>query len=273
MHKFAVPTPALTLDLDKFERNLDRMAREVRASGRALRPHVKAHKCAEVARRQLALGAAGLCVATVPEAEAMAREGFTGLLLTGPLGDPAKVGRVVATGAMAAVDHLRQAEWYAAAAQAANRTVDLLIDLDIGDHRTGVSSTEQALDSYGRNLGIAFQLVDDAIDYASDVETMGKGVGDDFRDGKVTLPVILANARGSDADKAFWRAAMEGRKVSDEDLAHATQLLRDTRALDDTLMRARHYGQRAIDALGPFAGSAAKSALVEAVEFAIARAY
>ena len=146
MHKFAVPTPALTLDLDKFERNLDRMAREVRASGRALRPHVKAHKCAEVARRQLALGAAGLCVATVPEAEAMAREGFTGLLLTGPLGDPAKVCRVVATGAMAAVDHLRQAEWYAAAAQAANRTVDLLIDLDIGDHRTGVSSTEQALE-------------------------------------------------------------------------------------------------------------------------------
>ena len=134
-------------------------------------------------------------------------------------------------------------------------------------------STEQALDSYGRNLGIAFQLVDDAIDYSSDAETMGKGVGDDFRDGKVTLPVILANARGSDADKTFWRAAMEGRRVSDEDLAHATQLLRDTRAIDDTLMRARHYGQRAIDALGPFAGSAAKSALVEAVEFAIARAY
>lgn len=134
-------------------------------------------------------------------------------------------------------------------------------------------TTEEALDSYGRNLGIAFQLVDDAIDYASDAETMGKGVGDDFRDGKVTLPVILAHARGSAEDRAFWQAAMEGRRVSDEDLAYAKVLLMQTRAIDDTLMRARHYGQRAIDALGPFASSATKSALIEAVEFAIARAY
>jgi len=134
-------------------------------------------------------------------------------------------------------------------------------------------TTEEALDSYGRNLGIAFQLVDDAIDYASDAETMGKGVGDDFRDGKVTLPVILAHARGSAEDRAFWQAAMEGRRVSDEDLAYAKALLTQTRAIDDTLMRARHYGQRAIDALGPFASSATKSALIEAVEFAIARAY
>ncbi|MBK8272500.1 MAG: polyprenyl synthetase family protein [Sphingomonadales bacterium] len=134
-------------------------------------------------------------------------------------------------------------------------------------------TTEEALDSYGRNLGIAFQLVDDAIDYASDAETMGKGVGDDFRDGKVTLPVILAHARGSAEDRAFWQAAMEGRRVSDEDLAYAKVLLTQTRAIDDTLMRARHYGQRAIDALGPFASSATKSALIEAVEFAIARAY
>jgi octaprenyl-diphosphate synthase len=132
---------------------------------------------------------------------------------------------------------------------------------------------EGALDSYGRNLGIAFQLVDDAIDYASDAETMGKGVGDDFRDGKVTLPVILAHARGSDADKTFWRAAMEGRLISDDDLARAKDLLIASRAIEDTLMRARHYGQRAIDALGPFPASAAKSALTEAVEFAIARAY
>lgn len=134
-------------------------------------------------------------------------------------------------------------------------------------------TTEEALDSYGRNLGIAFQLVDDAIDYASDAETMGKGVGDDFRDGKVTLPVILAHARGSAEDRAFWQAAMEGRRISDEDLAYAKVLLTQTRAIDDTLMRARHYGQRAIDALGPFASSATKSALIEAVEFAIARAY
>ncbi len=134
-------------------------------------------------------------------------------------------------------------------------------------------AVEKALDTYGRNLGIAFQLVDDAIDYASDAATMGKGVGDDFRDGKVTLPVILAYARGSDADRAFWKDAMEGRRASDDDLAHGIGLLRATGAIDDALERARHYGQRAIDALGPFAGGAAKTALTEAVEFAIARAY
>jgi octaprenyl-diphosphate synthase len=134
-------------------------------------------------------------------------------------------------------------------------------------------AAEQALDAYGRNLGIAFQLIDDAIDYASDEETMGKGVGDDFRDGKVTLPVILAHARGSESERAFWRAAMAGERATDADLADATRLLRASGALDDTLARARLFGQRAIDALGPFAGGRAKDALVEAVEFAVARAY
>ena len=134
-------------------------------------------------------------------------------------------------------------------------------------------AVEEALDSYGRNLGIAFQLVDDAIDYSSDSDTMGKGVGDDFRDGKVTLPVILAHARGSADERRFWQEAMEGTRASDEDLAHATRLLRASGAIDDTIARARHYGQRAIDSLGPFCGGKAKAALVEAVEFAIARAY
>jgi octaprenyl-diphosphate synthase len=134
-------------------------------------------------------------------------------------------------------------------------------------------SVELALDAYGRNLGIAFQLVDDAIDYVSDEATMGKDVGDDFRDGKVTLPVILAHARGDAEAKAFWKAAMEGRRVSDDDLAEAKRRLVETRAIDDTLQRARHFGQRAVDALGPFSAGAAKSALTEAVEFAIARAY
>jgi len=132
---------------------------------------------------------------------------------------------------------------------------------------------EAALDAYGRNLGIAFQLVDDAIDYVSDAGTMGKDSGDDFREGKVTLPVILAYARGSDADRAFWKGAIEGERSGDADLAHAVQLLRRTRAIDDTLARARHYGQRAIDALHCFPASQTKAAMVEAVEFAIARAY
>ena len=132
---------------------------------------------------------------------------------------------------------------------------------------------EEALEAYGRNLGIAFQLVDDAIDYSSDAETMGKGQGDDFRDGKVTLPVILAYARASGEDRSFWKAAMQGERVSDDDLAHATRLIRATGALGDTMERARHYGRRAIDALAPFPPSRAKAAMTEAVEFAVARAY
>ena len=132
---------------------------------------------------------------------------------------------------------------------------------------------ETALDAYGRNLGIAFQLVDDAIDYVSDAGTMGKDAGDDFREGKMTLPVILAYARGDAVDRKFWKDAVEGRRDSDEDFAHAITLVRQTRAVDDTLARARHYGQRAIDAIGGFPASKAKDAMVEAVEFAVARAY
>ncbi len=132
---------------------------------------------------------------------------------------------------------------------------------------------ELALDCYGRNLGIAFQLADDVIDYASDLGTMGKGVGDDFRDGKMTLPVILAYARGEEADRSFWRSAISGERVSDDDLAHAVGLLRSTDALSDTIERARYYGRRAIDALAMFPASKTKAALTEAVEFAIARAY
>ena len=132
---------------------------------------------------------------------------------------------------------------------------------------------ELALEGYGRNLGIAFQLSDDVIDYASDQATMGKGVGDDFRDGKMTLPVILAYGRGSEADRAFWREAIRGERVSDEDLAHAIGLLRDSDALADTIERARLYGRRAIDALAMFPASKAKSAMVEAAEFAVARLY
>ena len=133
--------------------------------------------------------------------------------------------------------------------------------------------SELALESFGKNLGIAFQLTDDVIDYASDSATMGKGVGDDFRDGKMTLPVILAFARGSESDRDFWRASISGERVSDADLAHAVGLLRSSGALDDTLEHARHYGRRAVDALANFPASKAKSALTEAVEFAVARAY
>jgi octaprenyl-diphosphate synthase len=95
-------------------------------------------------------------------------------------------------------------------------------------------AVEEALDNYGRNLGIAFQLVDDAIDYESDGATMGKDAGDDFRDGKVTLPVILAYARAGQDDRVFLREAIEGLRNDDEDLVRATLILRETGALAAT---------------------------------------
>ena len=134
-------------------------------------------------------------------------------------------------------------------------------------------AAEEALESFGRNLGIAFQLVDDAIDYASDTATMGKGRGDDFRDGKVTLPVILAFARGSADERAFWAAAIGGERNDDGDLAEATRLIHSSGALDDTMERARLYARRAIDALAPFPAGRAKAALTQSAEFAVARSY
>lgn len=145
MNKAQLPTPALLLDLDKFEANLSRMAGHIAKSGKKLRPHAKAHKCVEIARRQIAAGAIGVCVATISEAELMAKGGISGLLLTSPVADPLKIARIVQTGAMAVVDHAQQAAWYQGAAQAANRVTDILVDLDVGDHRTGASSLEQAL--------------------------------------------------------------------------------------------------------------------------------
>ncbi len=100
---------------------------------------------------------------------------------------------------------------------------------------------------------------------------MGKDTGDDFRDGKVTLPVILAYARGDAEQRRFWKDAIEGRRVSDADLAHAIGLLEACGAVADTLARARHYGQRAVAALGRFPDGRAKSALIEAAEFAVSR--
>ena len=134
-------------------------------------------------------------------------------------------------------------------------------------------SEEAALDAYGRNLGIAFQLVDDAIDYVSDAGTMGKDTGDDFREGKMTLPVILAHARGSADERAFWKDAIEGRRSTDADLAEAIRLIGEAHAIEDTLARARHYGRRAIDAIAGFPAGKAKDAMIEAVEFAISRTY
>ena len=134
-------------------------------------------------------------------------------------------------------------------------------------------ATERALDDFGRNLGIAFQLVDDAIDYDSDADTMGKGRGDDFREGKMTLPVILAHARGDAAERKFWQDAIIGHRNSDADLAEAIALIRRHDAVAATRERARHFAARAIDAISGFPASAARAAMIEAAEFAVARRY
>ena len=132
---------------------------------------------------------------------------------------------------------------------------------------------EQALDEYGRNLGVAFQLVDDAIDYDSDAAAMGKDRGDDFREGKMTLPVILAYARGNEEERAFWRDAILGHRSGDADLDHACALIARHDALSDTRERARHFAQRAVDALAIFPDGKARQAMVEAARFAVARGY
>jgi octaprenyl-diphosphate synthase len=126
---------------------------------------------------------------------------------------------------------------------------------------------------YGLNLGIAFQLVDDALDYGGTSAKLGKNVGDDFREGKITLPVVLAFRRGSESERAFWRRTLEAGEITDSDLATAVATMHRHRSLEDTIERARHYGAMARDALELFAPSAWKSALIEVVDFCIDRAH
>ena len=132
---------------------------------------------------------------------------------------------------------------------------------------------EEALASYGRNLGIAFQFVDDVLDFAAQEEDLGKAVGDDFREGKITLPVILAFRRGSNEERTFWRRTLEGGDQQEADLGRATQLMHRHGALTDTLDRARHYGAMARDALAIFPGGPEKDAMLQVVDFCIHRAH
>jgi octaprenyl-diphosphate synthase len=132
---------------------------------------------------------------------------------------------------------------------------------------------EEALDSYGLNLGIAFQLIDDMLDYSAKQAELGKTVGDDFREGKVTLPVVLAFRRGDEAERGFWRRCIEQVDQSDEDLRQAIALLERHGALRDTVARARHYGAIARDAMGIFPDGPEKRAMLDVVDFCIERAY
>ena len=131
----------------------------------------------------------------------------------------------------------------------------------------------QAMRCYGKNLGLAFQLVDDALDYAGDAANLGKSVGDDFREGKITLPVVLAYRRGTDGDRAFWNRALQDGVRDDADLERALELMLKNGAIDDTIKRARHYGAIARDAMAIFPESDSRQALTEVIEFCISRVH
>lgn len=128
-----------------------------------------------------------------------------------------------------------------------------------------------ALRSYGMNLGLAFQLIDDALDYGGSSADLGKNTGDDFREGKVTLPVILAFRRGTGTEREFWRSAIEGAATDDAALERAMGLMKKHGAIADTIGRARHFGGIARDALAPLEETPHKAALLDVIDFCISR--
>ena len=130
-----------------------------------------------------------------------------------------------------------------------------------------------ALESYGRNLGMAFQLVDDMLDYSARQAELGKTVGDDFRDGKMTLPIVLALQQADEEEREFWRRTLEEQEQVESDLPRAIQLMRKHGTLDATLARARSYAEAAIEALMIFPDQPLRAALIEVAEFCLQRGY
>ena len=148
--RLEITTPALVLDLDALEANLAAMAERAKAQGIGLRPHAKTHKSVAIGKRQMDLGALGLCCAKLSEAEALAEGGLDRFLLTSPVTGARRIERLLALQArcselMLVVDDLENLRQLGAAAAASGQTLDLLIDVDIGQHRTGVASQQQAL--------------------------------------------------------------------------------------------------------------------------------
>lgn len=147
MRKSDLDTPCLTLDLEALDRNVHGMQSAATRAGKALRPHAKTHKCSTLAKRQLAAGALGVCVAKVSEAEALLAAGVRGILVTGPVAIPGKIRRLVnlvrvAPDTMVVVDHATGADLLEAALREQGLTMDVLLDVDVGLHRTGVVLSE-----------------------------------------------------------------------------------------------------------------------------------
>ncbi len=132
---------------------------------------------------------------------------------------------------------------------------------------------ERALAKYGRQLGLAFQLVDDVLDYGGVQARLGKRVGDDFREGKVTLPVVLAIKGASDEDRRFWTRVMIDLNQDEGDLEMAIDRLKASGALARASERAREHARAARSALEPFAENDYRSALMELADFVAERTY
>lgn len=129
-----------------------------------------------------------------------------------------------------------------------------------------------ALETFGRELGLAFQLVDDALDYGGLAATMGKNTGDDFKEGKVTLPVVFARDAGDEAERTFWRRVLGGER-SDEDFTRALALLKRHNAIALTLDAARAHASVARDALSALPSNAYREALSDLADFVVERAH
>jgi octaprenyl-diphosphate synthase len=131
---------------------------------------------------------------------------------------------------------------------------------------------ELALSDYGMNIGIAFQLVDDALDYAADEVKLGKTVGDDFREGKITLPVLVAYAAGDSEERAFWQRTIEASEQTDDDLGHAMELMARHGAIRATLDRATRSAEQAKGSLSVFPDSPIKACLLGVADYTVSRA-
>lgn len=131
----------------------------------------------------------------------------------------------------------------------------------------------EAMCEFGMNLGLAFQVVDDILDYSSSREKLGKTIGDDFREGKITAPVLLALEKADDEERAFWQRTMGDRDQKDGDLAHAQALLKKHDTINRSILLAKDYAHKARLALAEAPDSPLRSILDDIVTFTVEREY
>lgn len=144
---------------------------------------------------------------------------------------------------------------------------------ELGAVVSGKPELRTALKNYGLNLGIAFQLVDDALDYAARQQTLGKTVGDDFREGKITLPVLIAYANATTDERAFWQRTMSDHEQMPDDLTQAIHYLHAHNAITQTLALAVEYAEKAKESLAIFPESPARNAMNDVADFCTQRAF